>query len=307
MSTREQPRPAGDEAPQYRSVEAAPASGVAGDGDAPLPVTIIQPSRGWVSLQLRELWAYRELLYFLTWRDVIVRYKQTVLGAGWAILQPVTTMVVFTLFFGRLAKIPSDGLPYPIFSYAGLLPWTFFTFGMSQSAISLVNNAHLVTRVYFPRVVIPLSAVIAGGVDFALAFVVLLGMMVWYGITPNPNVIFIIPLLLLVFVTSLGAGLWLSALNVRYRDVRYTLPFITQLWLFATPIAYPSSLIEQPLRTFYGLNPMVGVVEGFRWALLGTDTRPGPVILASAAASLVVLVSGLYFFRRTERSFADII
>jgi lipopolysaccharide transport system permease protein len=307
MSTREQPRPAGGEAPQYRSVEAAPAPDVAGDGDAPLPVTIIQPTRGWVSLELRELWAYRELLYFLTWRDVIVRYKQTVLGAGWAILQPISTMVVFTLFFGRLAKIPSDDLPYPIFSYAGLLPWTFFTFGLSQSAISLVNNASLVTRVFFPRLVIPLSAVIAGGVDFLLAFIVLLGMMVFYGITPGANVVFLIPLLMLVFVTSLGAGLWLSALNVKYRDVRYTLPFTTQLWLFATPIAYPSSLIEQPWRTFYGLNPMVGVVEGFRWALLGTDTRPGAVILASAAASVLVLLSGLYFFRRTERSFADII
>ena len=268
----------------------------------------IEPSRGWVSLKLRELWEYRELLYFLTWRDVKVRYKQTVLGAAWAIIQPFFTMVVFSLFFGNLAKIPSDGIPYPIFSYAALVPWTFFANGMSQSSNSLVGAANLIKKIYFPRLVIPISAVVSGVVDFALAFIVLLGMMLAYGIVPTINVIFLPLLLLLAFVTALGVGMWLSAMNVQFRDVRYTVPFLTQFWMFATPIAYPSSLIENDvLRTIYGINPMTGVIEGFRWALLNTDTAPGPTIVVSSLAAMALLVSGAYYFRRMEKTFADVV
>jgi len=268
----------------------------------------IEPSRGWVSLKLRELWEYRELLYFLTWRDVKVRYKQTVLGAAWAIIQPLMTMVVFSLFFGNLAKIPSDGIPYPIFSYAALVPWTFFANGMGQSSNSLVGAANLIKKIYFPRLVIPISSVISGVVDFALAFLVLLGMMLAYGIVPTLNVIFLPLLLLLAFVTALGVGMWLSAMNVQFRDVRYIIPFLTQFWMFATPIAYPSSLIENDLlRTLYGLNPMTGVIEGFRWALLDTNTAPGPVIIVSTLAAVALLVSGAYYFRRMEKTFADVV
>jgi len=272
-----------------------------------LPVTIIRPSKGWVSLQLRELWEYRELLYFLTWRDIKVRYKQTVLGATWAIIQPFFTMVVFSLFFGKLAKVPSDDIPYPIFSYAALVPWTFFAYGLSQSSNSLVGSANLITKVYFPRLVMPISSVISGTVDFVLAFIVLLGMMLFYGIVPTINVVWLPLLLLLALVAALGAGLWLSAMNVQFRDVRYIVPFLTQFWLFATPIAYPSSLLSEPWRTLYGLNPMVGVVESFRWALLGTNTAPGLVIIASSLAALFLLASGAFYFRRMEKTFADVV
>ena len=235
----------------------------------PALVTLrIAPSKGWVSLKLHELWEYRELLYFLVWRDIKVRYKQTALGATWAIIQPVFTMLVFSLFFGHLGKIPSDGIPYPIFSFAALVPWTFFANGLGQSSNSLVGNANLITKIYFPRLIVPLASVFSGIVDFLLAFVVLLGMMLYYGLVPTLNVFWLPLFVLLALVTSLGVGLWLSALNVEYRDVRYVVPFITQFWLFATPIAYPSSLLPEPWRTIYGLNPMVGVVEGFRWALL---------------------------------------
>ncbi|MFL6198019.1 MAG: ABC transporter permease [Thermoanaerobaculia bacterium] len=275
--------------------------------DIELPVTRIRPSRGWVALGLRELWEYRELLWFLVWRDVKVRYKQTVLGAGWAILQPVATMIVFSLFFGRLARMPSDGLPYPVFSFAGLVPWTFFSQGLSQSANSLVGSHNLITKVYFPRLAIPIATVLAGLVDFALAFLVLLVLMLVYGIVPGPEVLALAPLLLLALVTALGAGLWLSALNVQFRDVRYIVPFLTQLWLFLTPIAYPSSLLGEPWRTVYGLNPMAGVVEGFRWALLGTGEPPGAMLAASVLAALALLASGALYFRRTERTFADVI
>ena len=218
---------------------------------------------------------YRELLFFLIWRDVKVRYKQTALGVAWAVLQPLLTMFVFSLFFGRLARIASDGLPYPVFNLAGLVPWTFFAFGLNEAATSVVGSRHLITKVYFPRLAIPLATVLAGLVDFAIAFVLLLTVMAWYGIVPGPEALFVIPLVLLAFVTALGAGLWLAALNVQYRDVRYVLPFLTQLWLFATPIVYPSSLVPAPWRPVYGLNPMVGVVDGFRWALLGS-APPGP-------------------------------
>jgi lipopolysaccharide transport system permease protein len=272
-----------------------------------LPVIVIRPSHGWVSLRLRDLWEYRELLYFLVWRDVKVRYKQTVLGAAWAIIQPFFTMVVFSLFFGRLAKMPSDGIPYPIFSYAALVPWTFFASGLSQSSNSLVGSANLITKVYFPRLVMPISSVISGTVDFVLAFIVLLGMMLFYGIVPTINVIWLPLLLLLALVAALGVGLWLSAMNVQFRDVRYVVPFLTQFWLFATPIAYPSSLLSEPWRTLYGLNPMVGVVEGFRWALLGTNTAPGFVIIASSLAALFLLASGAFYFRRMEKTFADVV
>jgi lipopolysaccharide transport system permease protein len=272
-----------------------------------LPVTYIRPSPGWVALNLADLWEYRELLYFLTWRDIKVRYKQTLLGAAWAILQPFLTMVVFSLFFGRLAGLPSDGIPYPIFAYTALVPWSFFAAGLNNSANSLVGNANLLKKVYFPRLAIPLSTVLAGVIDFVLAFGLLLGMMLFYGIVPTGNVLWLPLLVLLALVTSLGVGLWLSALNVQFRDVRYTLPFLTQFWLFATPIAYPSSLLTEPWRTLYGLNPMVGVVEGFRWALLGTQSAPGPMILVSALVALGLLVSGAYYFRRMEKSFADVV
>jgi lipopolysaccharide transport system permease protein len=268
----------------------------------------IEPSRGWVSLKLRELWEYRGLLYFLTWRDIKVRYKQTVLGAAWAIIQPFMTMVVFSLFFGNLANVPSDGIPYPIFSYAALVPWTFFANGLGQSANSLVGSANLIKKIYFPRLVIPISSVISGVVDFALAFAVLVVLMLVYGMLPTVNIIWLPFFLLLAFVTSLGVGLWLSAMNVQFRDVRYTVPFLTQFWMFASPIAYPSSLIEnETLRALYGINPMAGVVEGFRWALLGTNNAPGPIILVSAVAAVALLVSGAYYFRRMEKSFADVV
>jgi len=271
------------------------------------PVIVIKPSRGWIALKLNELWEYRELLYFLIWRDIKVRYKQTVLGAAWAIIQPFFTMVVFSLFFGRLAKMPSDGIPYPIFAYAALVPWTFFAYGLSQSSNSLVGNANLIKKVYFPRLVVPISSVISGVFDFILAFVVLLGMMLYYGIFPTVSIVWLPFLLLLTFITSLGVGLWLSALNVQFRDVRYTVPFLTQFWLFATPIAYPSSLLSEPWRTLYGINPMVGVVEGFRWALLGTDTAPGPIIIVSTVVALVVFVGGAFWFRKMEKTFADVV
>lgn len=274
---------------------------------AELPRIIIQPSSGWRSLGLKDLRQYRELLYFLAWRDIKVRYKQTVLGGLWAIIQPFLTMVVFSLFFGRLAKIPSDGIPYPLFAYAALVPWTFFANGLSQSADSLVGNANLIKKVYFPRLIIPISSVLSGLVDFVLAFVVLLGMMLYYGLVPTLNVIWLPFLLILALVTSLGTGFWLSAMNVQFRDVRYTVPFLIQVWLFATPIAYPSSLLGEPWRTVYGLNPMVGVVEGFRWALLGAHTAPGPVILVSSLAALTLLVTGAFYFRRMETTFADVV
>lgn len=270
-------------------------------------VTVIQPLRGWRHINLGEIWRYRELLYFLTWRDIKVRYKQTVLGAAWAIIQPFFTMLVFSLFFGRLAKVPSDGIPYPIFSYAALVPWTFFANGLNQSANSLVTSANLIRKVYFPRMVIPISSVLSGAFDFVLAFLVLLVMMLFYGIVPTVAVVWLPLLLLLALTTSLGVGLWLTAMNVQFRDVRYTVPFMVQVWLFATPIAYPSSLLSEPWRTLYGINPMVGVVEGFRWALLGTETTPGPIILVSTLVAIGLLVSGAFYFRRLEKTFADVV
>ncbi len=272
-----------------------------------LPELTIRARHGWAALRLGELWQYRELLAFLAWRDIKVRYKQTVMGASWAIIQPFFTMVVFSLFFGRLGKIPSDGIPYPIFAYAALVPWQFFSTGLNQAATCLVTDARLITKIYFPRMIVPLSTVLSGLVDFVLAFSVLLGMMFYFGLAPTVQVLWLPVFVLLTVTTALGAGLWLAALNVQFRDVRYTLPFLTQVWLFATPIAYPSSLLSEPWRTVYGINPMVGVVEGFRWALLGAETEPGGMFLVSCLASLLLLVSGAFYFRRMESTFADIV
>lgn len=267
----------------------------------------IEPSTGWVSLRLREVWEYRELLYFLIWRDVKVRYKQTALGAAWALLQPLMTMLVFSLFFGRLAKIPSDGIPYPIFSLAGLVPWTFFSSGLTQAANCLVTNSSMVKKIYFPRLTVPIATVMSGVVDFALTLLLLAGMMVYHHVHVELHVLMLPLFLLLAFITSLGVGLWLAALNVEYRDVRYVVPFLVQFWMYATPIVYPSSLLPEPWKSLYGLNPMAGVVEGFRWSLLGVDTAPGPMIWVSAAAALLILVSGAFYFRRMEKSFADMV
>lgn len=273
----------------------------------PSPLITIKPSTGWLGLNLPEIWDRRELLYFLTWREVKVRYKQTLLGAAWALLQPLFTMVIFSLFFGRLAKLPSDGIPYPVFAFTALVPWVFFSNGLTQSANSLISNSQLITKIYFPRLLVPTAAVLGGVIDFLLAFGLLILMILWYGVGIHASIVWIPLFLLLAFVTSLGAGLWLSALNVEYRDVRHIVPFLVQMWLFATPIAYPSSLLHEPWHTLYALNPMVGVVEGFRWAILGTKTRPDSVLLISSAIAILALITGALFFRRTEKRFADLI
>jgi lipopolysaccharide transport system permease protein len=247
------------------------------------------------------------LLYFLVWRDIKVRYKQTALGAAWAVLQPVLTMLVFTVFFGRLAKVPSDGIPYPVFAFAALLPWQLFAFALTEASNSLVSNQNLITKVYFPRLLVPIASILAGLVDFAIAFLVLVVLMVYYRIVPTAAVAILPLFILLAVMTALAVGLWLSTLNVRFRDVRYTVPFLTQFWMFATPVAYPSSLVPKQWRTWYGLNPMAGVVEGFRWALLGKSESPGPMLWVSVAAVLAMLLGGLYYFRRTEAIFADVV
>ena len=293
----------GDNPRRMNDFRAAPGAS-AGAGRAPL---VLAPSRGWVPLRLRELWEYRGLLYFLVWRDLKVRYKQTALGAAWAVIQPVATMVVFSVVFGRLAGMPSDGVPYPLFAFAALVPWTLFADGFSQAAASLVMNGNLVRKVYFPRLVLPAAAVLSSLVDFALAFAVLAAMLAAYGVAPTAAVLWLPALVLLALASALGVGLWLAAIAVRFRDVRHGVPFLRQLWLFATPIAYPASLLDEPWRTLYGLNPMAGVVEGFRRALLGTDTAAGPMVLASVGAAVALLVSGAYFFRRTERQMADLL
>ncbi len=258
-------------------------------------------------MRLGDIWEYRELLYFLVWRDVKVRYKQTALGAAWAILQPAMTMLVFSLFFGRLAKMPSDGIPYPVFTLAALVPWQFFAFSLTESSNSLVANQNLIKKVYFPRLVIPLSAVIGGLVDFAIAFALLLGIMAYYGLRPTVAIAVLPLFILLAMGTAFAVGLWLSALNVQFRDVRYVIPFLTQFWLFATPVAYPSSIVPPKWRALYGLNPMAGVIEGFRWALLGKPDGPSSIVLVSALVVGVLFIGGLAYFRRTEETFADII
>lgn len=273
-----------------------------------LPVTYLKPPVGLGSLQLRDLWHYRELIYFMTWRNLKVRYKQTLLGASWAVLRPFLTMVVFSIFFGDLAEVPSDGVPYPIFSFAALVPWGLFSDAVSVGGRSLVQNRHMITKVYFPRVILPLSSILAGVVDFLIAFVVLIGMMIYYKISPTVYVWTLPLFLLLALVTATGVGLWLAALNVQYRDVAYVTPFLTQLWLYVTPIAYPASMVPEGWQLIYSLNPMAGVVEGFRWALLGTEQgAPGMQLVISSVVALVLLVSGYTYFRRMERSFADMV
>ena len=271
-------------------------------------VTIIKPQGRWPRLRLHDVWEYRDLLYFLVWRDVKVRYKQTALGAAWAILQPVMATVVFSIFFGRLAKVPSDGVPYPVFAYVALLPWQLFAFCLAESAQSLVSNQSLITKVYFPRLVIPLSTVLTGLVDFGVAFIVLLILLFAYGIVPSAASLVLLPVLLLFAIAAaLSVGIWLSALNVQFRDVRYTLPFLTQIWMFATPVVYSSRLVPDKWRPLYGLNPMTGVVEGFRWALLGGARGLPPQVWVSAVMVVLLLVGGLFYFRRMESTFADIV
>jgi lipopolysaccharide transport system permease protein len=274
---------------------------------ADLPTLLITPSNGWIPLNLSELWEYRELLYFLVWRDIKVRYKQTALGAAWAVVQPLFMMLVFSLFFGFLARIPSDGIPYPVFAFCALLPWQLFANALTEASNSLVGNQNLLTKVYFARLVIPIAAVLSGLVDFLIAFVILLGMMLYYRIVPGTAIVVLPGFILLAILTALAVGLWLSALNVQYRDVRYTMSFLVQFWLFATPVAYPSSIVPERWRALYGINPMAGVVEGFRWALLGKSPPPAAMLFVSVLVVLVLLVGGLYYFRRMEQEFADIV
>ena len=271
------------------------------------PVVRIAPRRGWLDLQLRELWSFRELLYFFVWRDVKVRYKQTAIGAAWAVLQPFLTMVVFSLFFGALAKIPSNGLPYPIFYYCALLPWLYFAGALQNATNTVVEQQRVITKVYFPRILLPMAAVCSGLVDFAIGFLVFVAMMFYYGIFPGAAILVLPPLLLLAVLTALACGLWLSALNAMYRDVRYIVPFLVQFWMFASPVAYPASLVPERWRWLYGLNPMAGVIEGFRWALTGQGQPPGVMLAASTAVVLVLLFGGLVFFQRAEGTLADVV
>jgi lipopolysaccharide transport system permease protein len=271
------------------------------------PLVRIRPSKGWVALNLRDLWVYRELLYFLTWRDVKVRYKQTLLGAAWAIIQPLFTMLIFTLFFGKLAKVPSDGIPYPIFAYAGLLPWTFFSNAITSSGNSLVGSSNLITKVYFPRMIIPGAAVAAGLVDLAIAFVILIGLMIHYRVALTWSILLLPALIALTALLALGVGMWMSALNVKFRDIRYALPFLVQVWMFVSPIIYPASFVPQNLRWLLTLNPLTGIIEGYRAALLGRTAFDWPALGIATLITLIILVSSAYEFRRMEKSFADII
>jgi lipopolysaccharide transport system permease protein len=273
----------------------------------PRPVVRIRPSAGWRALDFGELWQYRDLIYFLAWRDVKVRYKQTALGVAWAILQPLAAMVVFTVFLGALVHVPSDGLPYALFAYVGLLPWTFFANAAAGASSSLVANTNLVSKVYFPRLAIPIAAVLAGLVDLGIGLVLLIGLLLFFGVNPAGGLLLLPVFVVLTVLAALAVGIWLSALDVQYRDVRYAIPFVIQVWLFATPVVYPASVVPEQYRAFYGLNPMAGVVEAFRWALLGRTDFPGPLLAVSIVVLAVVLVSGLFYFRRMERSFADVI
>lgn len=273
------------------------------------PTTIyIKPSTGLAALNLRDLWTYRELIFFMVWREVKVKYKQTLLGMAWAVIQPVMTMLIFTFLFGKVAKLPTEGIPYPIFSFTALLPWGLFVTALNQGSRSLVTHNNMVTKIYFPRLILPMSAVLSGLVDFAIAFVILIGLMFYYNVTPAWNLIWTLPFfLLLAVITALGVALWLSAINVQYRDVNQALPFLTQFWLFATPVAYSSSVISKKWQIVYSLNPMAGVVNGFRWALLGSGNGPDIALWVSAAISVLLLISGLFYFRSTEKTFADMI
>jgi len=274
---------------------------------APVPTTIVQPRKSFWDFEFGHLWEYRELLFFLVWRDVKVRYKQTALGVLWAVLQPLLATLIFSIFFGRLARMPSDGVPYPVFAYVAMVPWLYFANALTESSNSLVASQNLIKKVYFPRLIIPLGSVLAGLVDFCFAFLVLMGMMFKYGIRPNPSIFFFPAFLLLAVATALAAGLWLSALNVQFRDVKHTIPFLIQFWMFSTPVVYPASIVPPKYRMWYGLNPMAGVVEGFRWAVLGKAGHPGPMIWVSAAAVVVLLLGGVLYFRKMESTFADIV
>jgi lipopolysaccharide transport system permease protein len=270
------------------------------------PVVVIEPRLGLVRFDAAELWHYRDLLYFLTWREISIRYKQTLLGFAWAVIQPVMTMVVFTVFLGRLARMPSDGIPYPVFSYLGLLPWMYFSNAVTRSGTSLVSNAHLLSKVYFPRVLIPVSGVLSAAVDFAIAFVVLVGLMLWYGIAPAASTLWLIPLTLLTAVAAAGAGMWLASLNVKYRDVQHAIPFLMQVWMYATPVVYPASVVPERWRTLFALNPLAGVIEAYRAATLGRP-MPWSLLATSTVAALLLLLVGTWQFRRMERVFADVV
>lgn len=268
--------------------------------------TIIKPLRGWLPINFAELWVYRELLYFLVWRDLKVRYKQTILGAVWAILQPFLLMIVFSLFFGKFIKVPRENIPYPLFSYAAILPWMLFAEGIGRSTNSLIQDANLLTKVYFPRLIMPLSGIISPLVDFAFSFLVFVGLMFYYGFSPTVKVILLPVFIILALLIALAVGLWLSAVNVQYRDVRYTIPFLMQFWFFASPVVYSSASLPKSWQLLYGLNPMVSVIEGFRWVLLGTEP-PGPLMMVSATIVLIILISGAFYFRRMEKIFADVV
>jgi lipopolysaccharide transport system permease protein len=274
---------------------------------SPTATVRIEPPRAWLELRLHEVWMYRELLYFLVWRDLKLRYKQTAVGVAWVVLQPLLSMGVFTLFFGRLAKLPSEGLPYPVFYFAALAPWTYFSTALIKTTGIVVGSQNLITKVYFPRLILPISGVVSGLVDFAISFVVLFALVLTYGLRPGMHVLWLAPLSLLALATALGVGLWLSALNALYRDVGYVLPFLVQFWMLASPVAYPSSLVPEKWRWLYGLNPMAGVIEGFRWALTGHGQAPGALLAASAVAVMVILVGGLMFFQRMEGAVADLV
>jgi lipopolysaccharide transport system permease protein len=274
---------------------------------ATAPVTLIRARYRWFEVNLGELWEYRELLYFLVWRDLKVRYKQTLIGVAWAVIQPLFTMIVFSIFFGRLAGLPSDGLPHPIFYYTALLPWTYFANALTQASNSIVAHQQVITKVYFARVLLPVSAVLSGLADFAVATAILFVMMFAYGIVPTWKVLWMLPLILLVILTAVAVSLWLSALNALYRDVRYAVPFLLQFWMFASPVAYPASLVPEQWRWLYGINPMSGVIEGFRWSLTGAGAGPGPMMTVSVAVVLIVLVAGFFYFQRMERTVADVV
>jgi lipopolysaccharide transport system permease protein len=269
------------------------------------PIIRIEPPRGLFELRLREVWAYRELLYFFVWRDVKIRYKQTAIGVLWVVLQPVLNMLVFTLFFGHLAKLPNDGLPYPVFYFAALVPWTYFAYALQMTTNVVVDNQRLITKVYFPRLILPISSALSGLVDFSIGFVVLAIFTVAYGIRPTLAALWLPALLALAVFTALGVGLWLSALNALYRDVRYVIPFVIQFWMFASPVVYPASIVPPRWRWLYGLNPMAGVIDGFRWAITGRGQAPSLILLASSAVVALVVLGGLFFFNRMESSVAD--
>ena len=280
-------------------------SGDSGSESQEIPWFEIRPTTGWFSLDFRELWAYRELAYFLAWREIKVRYKQTAIGVAWAVLQPLAMMAVFTVFFGKLGNLPSDGIPYPLFTFAALLPWQLFSRTITECTNSLVADQRLITRVYFPRIIIPLATTISGIVDFAISAGLLVALMFFYGVVPGIEIVWLPAFILLMLIAALGVGFWLSALNVEYRDVRHALPFVNQFWLFVTPVVYSSSLVPERWQVVYGLNPMVGVVEGFRWALLGVGKGPSPMLIVSAVITVALFVTGIIWFQRREQTFVD--